>query len=478
MKKCLLPVLIFLCWQLPGSDRLTGRITSGRSEVIACRGMVAASQPLAAQVGIDILKKGGSAVDAAIAVNAALGLMEPSGAGIGGDLFAIVWDSKVGEALRPERQRPGSGGRLARLFPGEADQPACRRTALCPGPSPAASTAGSPCTSVSVGCRMARCPRPGHRLRRGGVPALGADRPLLAARAEKLRRLRQFPETLRPGRQGAAKRRHLPQPRARRHLPPPGAPTAATPSTAASSPPRIVAYSRKVGGFFALDDFAAFQPEWVDADERHLPRLRRLGAAAERPGAGGPADAADAGRASTSRPWATTRPTICIPSSRSRRSSTRTGRAITPIRASPPWTTPRSSRPDYAGKRLELFDAEQANRSIPAGDPRLAKGDTVYLTVVDKDFNAVSLIQSNYRRLRLGHGPGRTGILPAGPRRPVQPGGRAPQQHRSRQASFPHDHSRLCHPGRPSRCSPSASWAATCSRRGTCRYCATSSTSA
>ena len=122
MKKCLLPVLLLLFWQLPGSDRLTGRIAAGRSEVIACRGMVAASQPLAAQVGIDILKKGGSAVDAAIAVNAALGLMEPSGSGIGGDLFAIVWDSQVGEALRAERQRPGAGGRLARLFPGARDR--------------------------------------------------------------------------------------------------------------------------------------------------------------------------------------------------------------------------------------------------------------------------------------------------------------------------------------------------------------------
>ena len=63
--------------------------------------------------------------------------------------------------------------------------------------------------------------------------------------------------------------------------------------------------------------------------------------------------------------------------------------------------------PAYAGKRLELFDPEQANRSIPAGDPRLAKGDTVYLTVVDKDFNAVSLIQSNY----VGFG---SGMVPDG----------------------------------------------------------------
>ncbi len=98
LKPLLLLVFLLVLAAVPAAERhARAPYRDGRSPVLATHGMVACAHPLATQVGLDVLRRGGNAIDAAIATNAALGLLEPMSCGIGGDLHALVWEAKTGK---------------------------------------------------------------------------------------------------------------------------------------------------------------------------------------------------------------------------------------------------------------------------------------------------------------------------------------------------------------------------------------------
>ncbi len=394
MKKILLS-LFFLSLAIPliCGDRITGKMFATRSEVIATNGMVATSQPLAAQIGIDILKKGGNAVDAAIAVNAALGLMEPTGSGIGGDLFAIVWDNK-------EKKLYGLNASGTAPIAISLDYFKKKGIKSIPlhGPLPW-TVPGCVDGWFELHRRFGKLPmktvlEPAINYAENGFP-LSEVIAYYWQRAVKIfKDYENFQKLYAPGGKILQKGDLFKNPdlaKTYRLLAEKGREVFYKGEIAK----KIVEYSKKVGGFFQYEDFANFHSEWVTPlsinyrgyDVWELPPNGQGIAVLQMLNMLKKFDLRSMGHNSAEYLHTLIEIKKIVYEDRARFYADPKFYEI-PIQI--------LLSDEYAKKRLKFFNPERANLSIPSGEEILEEGETVYLTVVDKDFNAVSLIQSNY----------------------------------------------------------------------------------
>lgn len=382
-----------------GGDRITGRAFATRSEVIAHHGVAATSHPLATQIALDILKKGGSAVDAAIAANAALGLMEPVGSGIGGDLFAIVWDAKTQRLyglnasgrspyeLTPEYFAEHGISRIPRFGPLPLSVPGCvdgwfelhERFGKLP---------------------MSEILTPTVTYGREGFPVTELIAYYWAIGGNALKDQPGFADTFLPGGKAPAK----------------GAmhrnPALATTLEKIGAGGRDVfykgeladvmdAFCRRVGCFLRKRDLAEHTSTWVDPvsinyrgyDVWELPPNGQGIAALQMLNILEGFDLKSLGH--------NTAPYLhCLVEAKKLAFEDRARFYADPDFSPPPLG--RLLSKEYASERRALINLKRAARAYPAGDlaaadEKLRTGDTVYLTVADSERNMVSLIQSNYR---------------------------------------------------------------------------------
>jgi gamma-glutamyltranspeptidase/glutathione hydrolase len=386
-------------------DRPAGPKHKSRSAVLAKHGMAATSQPLATATAVRVLQEGGNAIDAAIAANAVLGVVEPMSCGIGGDLFAIVWDAKSkklyglnasGRApyaatidlFRSKRleQIPTSGP-LSWSVPGCVDGWDQLRSRFGTKPlaellAPAVLYAeeGFPVSEViaadwhSSARTLAKVPTSAECFLPGGqAPAFGSvfKNPGLA---------RSLREVARGGRDAFYR-----------------GPIAAA----------IVAYSNEVGGLFASKDFEEHTSTWVEPvstnyrgyDVWELPPNGQGIAVLQMLNILEPYDLKAMGAQSAEALHLMIEAKKLAYEDRARFYADPEFAKV-PVAAL-------ISKP-YAATRRSAIDLERANAHPTHGEP--AGADTIYMTVVDKDFNCVSLIQSNFNGFGSGHVPGALGF--------------------------------------------------------------------
>ncbi|MCH8912767.1 MAG: gamma-glutamyltransferase [Planctomycetes bacterium] len=388
---------------LYGGDRMSSRSFATRSEVIAKHGMVATSQPLATQVAIDILKKGGSAVDAAIAANATLGLMEPTGSGIGGDLFAIVWDSKTQKLYGLNASGRSPKGLTLQYFKDKGLEQIPNF-----GPLPV-SVPGCVDGWFELHKKFGKLPMsevlaPATRYAKEGFP-LSELIAYYWKFGDRLKEHPNFASTYLPGGKAPAKGEIFRNPdlaRTYETLAKDGRDAFYRGSLAKT----MDAFCKRVGCFMRYEDLAAHTSTWVEPvstnyrgyDVWELPPNGQGIAALQMLNIVEYFDVSAMGHNTGDFLHLMIEAKKIAYEDRAR------------FYADPEFSklpTAELISKKYAAERRKLFHPKKVLRSIEPGHPGLSAGDTVYLTVADKDRNMVSLIQSNYR----GFG---SGLVPDG----------------------------------------------------------------
>ncbi len=389
-------------------DRVTGRAFASRSEVIAPQAMAATSQPLATEAALEILRRGGSAVDAAIAANAMLALMEPTGCGLGGDLFAIVWDAE-GKQLHGLN---GSGRSPRSLTLEELRRQGL--TSIPPhGPLPV-SVPGTVDAWFELHRRFGKLPMrevlaPAIRYAREGFPLSELIAYYWNLSVPRLSRFPGFAETFAPGGKAPQKGDLFRNP------------ALATTLEKLASGGRDVfyegeiartidAYMRRNGGFLAYEDLAAHRSEWVQPvstkyrgyDVWQLPPNGQGIAVLQMLNLLEPYDLAAMGFGSADYAHLFVEAKKLAFADRARWYADPAFNEI-PV-------AELISKP-YAESRRKLIDPRRAARQVEAGNPALEQGDTIYLTTADAAGNMVSLIQSNYRGMGSGMTPDGLGFV-------------------------------------------------------------------
>ena len=387
-------------------DRITGRSYATRSEVIAQHGMVATSHPLATQIGLDVLKAGGTAVDAAIAANAALGLMEPVSNGIGGDLFAIVWDAKT----RRLHGYNGSGRSPRSLTLAWLTEHGYREIPPT-GPLPV-SVPGAVDGWFALHERFGKLPMkrllaPTIGYAREGFPVTELIAHYWALSVPRLEQYPGFREQFTLAGKAPAKGDIWRNPNLANTLQ-----AIAGGGRAAFYQGRIAHviadYFKANGGFLAYEDLASHHGEWVDPistnyrgyDVWELPPNGQGLAALEMLNI-------LAGYDFSKIPFGSAEHVHLFVEAKKLAFEDRARWYADPAFAQTP--VARLLSREYAAQRRALI-GDRAARKVPAGDVALG-GDTIYLTTADRWGNMVSLIQSNYRGMGSGMAPPGLGFI-------------------------------------------------------------------